>query len=170
MLHPEESPTLHLAGQDFDGIVRDELYNGHRRTEHPGVYTRVAPSFVRFGTAQIIARRQGVAGLVALARRTLRTLAAMEAVDDNSFVAATWYPLLGPGRHHPHALSVLQQCFFAATDVPVDDVKTAAPSASAVVRDSWCAWREQMLDDDETMACLLARVAQRTGEHKTTSC
>jgi uncharacterized protein YdiU (UPF0061 family) len=56
-----------------ESVIRDLLYDGNARPEPGAVVCRVAPSFLRFGNFEILARRDDVALLERLASFTLRT-------------------------------------------------------------------------------------------------
>ena len=45
---------------------------------------RVAPTFIRFGSLQLAAKRQGVASVVEIARFVLEKIASLESKDDDS--------------------------------------------------------------------------------------
>ena len=70
---------------DVDRIDRNEWYiRGGDVRKRSGVLARVAPSFIRFGSIQLAAQRQGARGVAELARFVLRVLADIEAHDDPS--------------------------------------------------------------------------------------
>ena len=106
--------------------------NAVRRT--PGTLTRVAPSFFRFGTAQLVARRQGSARLVALARAVLTMMARLESADDTSLRESEL----------------------------VDAATRSMCFGGRLVRPS-CAAAAAGLDGPGVLRCLLERVAVRTG-------
>jgi uncharacterized protein YdiU (UPF0061 family) len=56
-----------------ESVIRDLLYDGNARPEPGAVVCRVAPSFLRFGNFEILARRDDVTLLEKLASFTLRT-------------------------------------------------------------------------------------------------
>ena len=56
-----------------EGVLRDLLYDGNARLEPGAVVCRVAPTFLRFGNFELLARRDDVALLERLASYTLRT-------------------------------------------------------------------------------------------------
>ena len=103
-----------------------------------GVLVRVAPSFLRFGSVQLAAKRQGVEGLIEIGRYALEVIAAMEARDDDSakyFHGAAVADLDEPTK---------AQCFFTAR---------SSPSCAANVDSD---------DDQEVLRCLLERVVERS--------
>lgn len=126
--------VLAVLAADGDAILRDEFYQGHPSNMTPGLLVRVSPTFLRFGSFQLAAKRQGSRGLVELARYALTVLAEMEAVDD---VSAT--PYLARAQAVPAA--VKGRCFFAATH-----------SCAANVKD---------LNDLAVLRCLLGRAVER---------
>ncbi|CAK9047520.1 unnamed protein product [Durusdinium trenchii] len=101
----------------------------------PGITLRAMPSFLRFGSAQLAAKRQGVPGLVRLARYALAVLARMESHDEASSYLERLRPL-------PDALR--QQCFFG---------RAVSPS---------CAERASEATGQEVLRCLLERMVHRT--------
>jgi len=56
-----------------ESVIRDLLYDGNARPEPGAVVCRVAPTFLRFGNFELLARRDDVALLERLASYTLRT-------------------------------------------------------------------------------------------------
>ncbi len=54
-----------------DRVVRDMFYDGHPRAEPGAIVCRLAPTFLRFGTFEVLTWRQDVAGLTRLVRFTL---------------------------------------------------------------------------------------------------
>ena len=81
------SGALALVGsdQDMDGIIRDEYYTGSPEKLKPGVLSRVTPSFIRFGSIQLAAKRQGLDGVLKLARHALTIIDEQERNGDRSF-------------------------------------------------------------------------------------
>jgi uncharacterized protein YdiU (UPF0061 family) len=67
LLLAPSTDTAHL----LDGIYRDEWYEGRGVKTRPGMLTRCAPSFLRFGSLQLAAKRQGPEGLYKVARFAL---------------------------------------------------------------------------------------------------
>lgn len=102
------------------------------------ITSRVMPSFLRFGSAQLAAKRQGVAGLTHLARHALDVLSRMERHDDASvkYLQRLRQPV-------PKALR--RDCFFVALD---------PPSCAGQVG--------EVLGGQEVLRCLLQRLVQRT--------
>ncbi len=62
--------SLTLTGES---VIRDMFYNGNRKAEPGAVVCRVAPSFTRFGSFQILTARRDHSLLKQLADHTLRT-------------------------------------------------------------------------------------------------
>lgn len=122
------------ADVEFDGIIRDALYQGQPARHAPGTLTRVTKSFFRFGTAQLVARTQGVLALVALARIVLRSIAELEAAGDPSARVVV-----------PEDPELSQRCFGQPRSLPS------------------CASRHRTLSDTAALQCLLERAADRTG-------
>lgn len=81
------SGALALVGSDqaMDGIIRDEYYTGSPEKLKPGVLSRVTPSFIRFGSIQLAAKRQGLDGVLKLARHALTIIDEQEKNGDRSF-------------------------------------------------------------------------------------
>ncbi|CAK9047517.1 unnamed protein product [Durusdinium trenchii] len=129
--------TLAVLGSDAeeDRLARDEWYTGEMSLKKPGITLRAMPSFLRFGSAQLAAKRQGVPGLVRLARYALAVLARMESHDEASSYLERLRPL-------PDALR--QQCFFG---------RAVSPS---------CAERASEATGQEVLRCLLERMVHRT--------
>lgn len=74
MFHLGIPTTRALALVDTgEGVERDLLYDGHPRVEPGAITTRVAPSFLRFGTYELPASRGDVALLERLVNFTLET-------------------------------------------------------------------------------------------------
>lgn len=61
--------SLSLTGDD---VLRDMLYDGHPEYEKGAVVTRVAPSFLRFGSFEIFAARQDLQTLKTLVNYTIK--------------------------------------------------------------------------------------------------
>jgi uncharacterized protein YdiU (UPF0061 family) len=117
-------------------IFRDEYYHQTPEARLPGVLVRVSPSFLRFGSLQLAAKRQGKSGLVEVARYALQTIAAMERRDDDSSTYVSGIDGVDANHH--------KQCFFG---------RRAEPS---------CAGTADDLDDDGVLECLLGRISLRT--------
>jgi len=62
--------SLTLTGES---VIRDMFYNGNRKAEPGAVVCRVAPSFTRFGSFQLLTARRELALLKQLADHTIRT-------------------------------------------------------------------------------------------------
>jgi uncharacterized protein YdiU (UPF0061 family) len=62
--------SLMLTGEN---VIRDMFYTGHPKAEPGAVVCRVAPSFTRFGSFQILTARQDIALLKQLVDYTIRT-------------------------------------------------------------------------------------------------
>ena len=62
--------SLTLTGES---VIRDMFYNGNRKAEPGAVVCRVAPSFTRFGSFQLLTARRDHALLKQLADHTIRT-------------------------------------------------------------------------------------------------
>ncbi len=62
--------SLMLTGES---VIRDMFYTGHPKAEPGAVVCRVAPSFTRFGSFQILTARQDIALLKQLVDYTIRT-------------------------------------------------------------------------------------------------
>ena len=137
--------ALAVIGSDdpSDGILRDEWYTGQTERKIAGVLVRVAPSFIRFGSFQLAAKRQGVSGVVELARLALGTIAEMESRDDDSVAYLRRARLHGGAEGV--ASDVREQCFFTAR---------AQPSCAAAAANSE--------DDVEVLRCLLERAVERS--------
>jgi len=131
--------TLAVVASDAseDAIMRDEWYDGKVGPKKPGIVTRVAPTFLRFGSLQLAAKRQGFDGLVQVARFALSAIARLEEHDDGS----TAY--LGRIRQ-PISPWVQEKCFFGRRHEPS------------------CARSYASLADDQVLRCLLQRVTMRT--------
>jgi uncharacterized protein YdiU (UPF0061 family) len=136
--------ALAVIGSDDpnDAVLRDEWYTGHATRKSAGVLVRVAPTFLRFGSFQLAAKRQGVAGVLELARFTLRKLALLETEDDASM--AYLYRAQLHGGAEGVASDVRAQCFIGAYSEPT----CAATAASE-------------LEPEPVLRCLLRRVVER---------
>ena len=128
---------------DVDRIDRNEWYiRGGDVRKRSGVLARVAPSFIRFGSIQLAAQRQGARGVAELARFVLRVLADIEAHDDPS----TAWLLRSDAAAASVSAATRADCFFFAT----------TPAAET------CASREgELRDDVDAIACMLERVVDR---------
>jgi serine/tyrosine/threonine adenylyltransferase len=62
------SLSLMLSGNN---VLRDVLYNGNAAYEKGAIVCRVAPSFIRFGNFELLAARQDIINLKALANYTI---------------------------------------------------------------------------------------------------
>lgn len=145
-----------------DAVLRDEWYTGRPQRLPAAILVRMAPSFLRFGTVQVVVHRQPRA-LPAVVRHALDVLHAVEAVDDES---ARALPLRAPSsawcseslspfseRQCPAsplaegngALGVprpiREQCFFVARKAPS------------------CAARARFMTAAQRSLCLLTRVS-----------
>lgn len=144
-----------LLGADpkHDGIFRDEWGEGELKLEAPGTLLRACPSFVRYGSLQLAAKRQGPAGLVQLARNVLATIADLEASDDR----ATRYfdrgdrDGLGAPRTAAVSSSIRAACFAGSV---------SAGAAGRLV-DS-CAARAPELAGPAVLECLLVKLTERS--------
>jgi uncharacterized protein YdiU (UPF0061 family) len=144
--------ALAVVGTDDprDAIVRDEWYTGQATRKPAGVLVRVAPTFLRFGSFQLAAKRQGVAGVLELATFALERIAGMEARDDDSAAYLHRAQLYGGAESvHPDTRA---QCFFSARKQP----SCAASATAAVGSDPDAAAPERLL------RCLLRRVVRRS--------
>lgn len=130
--------TLSVVASDEprDVIVRDEWYDGNVAHKKPGIVARVAPSFLRFGSVQLAAKRQGVDGVSQVARFALDAIAQMERHDDG----ATSYLSRLPA---PVSKRLKEQCFFE---------RRATPSCAA----------NASLGQRALLRCFLERVTLRT--------
>jgi len=61
--------SLSLTG---DNVMRDVLYNGNSAYEKGAVVCRVAPTFIRFGSFQLLAARENFEGLTQLVNYTVK--------------------------------------------------------------------------------------------------
>lgn len=61
--------SLALTG---DNVLRDMLYNGNAAYEKGAVVTRVAPSFLRFGSFQLLAAKEDISTLTTLVNYTIK--------------------------------------------------------------------------------------------------
>ena len=127
------------SDDDADAVTRDEWYTGRPQKRRAGIVVRVAPTFLRFGSVQLAAKRQGHAGVVVVARHALRILADVEATDDAAAAVVDGAAPLLPD-------ATRERCFFA---------RRAAPSCAAAAAAA--------ADDREVLRCLLERAAARTG-------
>ena len=145
-LHALGVPTttsLALIGSDVakDGIVRDEFYERKPIQVRPGVLVRVSPSFVRFGSFQHAAKRQGYSGVLALARQVLDVVREQESVGDQS-----WH-------HHFKRLPLSKSI----------DKKVAENCFSSPMRvQSSCSLTtDKETDEREMLRCFFERTVQR---------
>ena len=115
--------------------------DGNAVCRTPGTVTRVAPSFFRFGTAQLFSRRQGSDRLVALARTVLAMVARLESAGDTGF----WESELDLVDAATRAT-----CFNFGG-------RLAGPSCAAAVA------AVTNLAGSDVLRCLLERVSVRTG-------
>ena len=98
-----------------DGLMRDERYTGEPELLHAGVLLRVSPSFVRFGSLQLAAKRQGPSGLARLARHVLEVLAEQARLPPLYRDPLLLYPrALSRRDHFKQAPLPLQTCTRAA--------------------------------------------------------
>eukprot|EP00439_Symbiodinium_sp_Y106_P068850 s1653_g11.t1 len=131
--------TLAVLGSDFDEdrIIRDEWYTGEAAFKKPGITVRTMPSFLRFGSLQLAAKRQGISGVETIARYVLAALARMEAHDDPSIAYLDRLPVAVPAE-------LRARCFYGKL-----------PEAS-------CAAQADSLPREALLRCLLSRVTERT--------
>ena len=61
-----------------DGIFRDEYYDNKNKMVPPGIILRVSPSFLRLGSLQIAYEKQGINGVVDIARYALKKISELE--------------------------------------------------------------------------------------------
>ncbi|CAE7335547.1 selenoo1 [Symbiodinium natans] len=131
--------TVAVLGSDFeeDRIIRDEWYSGEAAFKKPGITVRSMPSFLRFGSLQLAAKRQGLSGVETIARYVLAAVARMEAHDDAATAYLDQLPVTVPPE-------LRARCFYGKL-----------PEAS-------CAAQAQSLPRAELLRCLLRRVTERT--------
>eukprot|EP01043_Picozoa_sp_COSAG02_P007508 COSAG02_NODE_225_length_28184_cov_16.570981_9_plen_737_part_00 len=136
--------ALAVIGSDHpsDAVLRDEWYTGQASRKRAGVLVRVAPTFLRFGSFELAAKRQGVAGVLELARFALRKLASVETEDDASVAYLHRAQLYGGADGV--ASEIKAQCFFGAY---------SKPTCAATVATE--------LDPEPVLRCLLRRVVER---------
>ncbi|CAE7400065.1 selO [Symbiodinium sp. CCMP2456] len=95
------------------------------------------PSFLRFGSLQLAAKRQGISGVETVARHALAAIARMEAHDDASTAYLDRLPVAVPAE-------LRARCFYGKL-----------PEAS-------CAAKADALPREALLRCLLSRVTERT--------
>ena len=147
-LHAVGVPTsgaLALVGSTVqsDGITRDEFYTGQPEQVRPGVLVRVTPSFVRFGSFQLAAKRQGFAGVLRLTKQVLATIGEQERAGDRSY-----------SNHFANS-----PFFLRAVDPDLQSNCFFAPRSKL---QSNCAAAAAILTDSESLACFMDRVVFRT--------
>eukprot|EP00439_Symbiodinium_sp_Y106_P069183 s1653_g11.t2 len=140
----QESPRWYSRGADgratlanADRIIRDEWYTGEAAFKKPGITVRTMPSFLRFGSLQLAAKRQGISGVETIARYVLAALARMEAHDDPSIAYLDRLPVAVPAE-------LRARCFYGKL-----------PEAS-------CAAQADSLPREALLRCLLTLVTERT--------
>jgi uncharacterized protein YdiU (UPF0061 family) len=67
------SRALSIVYSRGHGVVRDQFYDGNTRREPGAVVLRLAPTWVRFGSFELLAARGDAAGLRKLADWTIRS-------------------------------------------------------------------------------------------------
>ena len=121
----------------------------------------VSPTFLRFGSFQIAAKRGGAHGLGKLSRLALAALASLEAEDDTSMDGLRG--LLAPARDARDAedagaagvpAELCTDCFFARHGTPTCAANYAVRADEAAAREG--------LPVGESLACLLERVTLRS--------
>ncbi|KNC87442.1 hypothetical protein SARC_00425 [Sphaeroforma arctica JP610] len=146
-------PTTHslavLGSDDMaDALLRDEWYTGELLSNSAGILVRVAPTFLRFGTFQLAARRQGAESLVKLAKFALSIIADVEATDDRSIVYLDKALAYYDSDAFPRGMDAETQetCFFRARKRPSCTGKAGESTAS----------------NEGVLRCLLERVVARS--------
>jgi len=128
------------GAEPVETILRNEFYQRGEDTQRvAGMLIRVAPSFLRFGSVQLAAVRQGPGGVAQVTKQALRYISEMESADDSSAVA-----LFAKAVGQSIDTGSRERCFFG---------RRRQPS---------CAAEFESLAPKAAMACLLRRVTART--------
>ena len=135
-----------------DLLLRDEWYTGRPEWVAPAVLSRVAPSFLRFGSFELAAERQGPAGVAGLAGFALGVLAEAERAGDPA--TAEYLEGLGGRSVHGEAAglspALCRECFFTAAEQQSHQDGASCSAAAAAAGGA------------EALRCLLARVVARS--------